>query len=68
MITINFIRNVTAEALFSKPARSGSCRQSVYFAAFARRMNRETRDKGEYGYASQALIALSSRMVDVLQS
>ena len=68
MITINFIRNVTTEALFSGPARSGNCRKSVYFAAFARRLNREARDKGEYGYASQALIAVSSRMVDVLQS
>lgn len=68
MITINFIRNVTTEALLSDPARGGSCRESVYFAAFARRLNREVRDKGEYGYASQALIAMSSRMIDVLQS
>jgi hypothetical protein len=65
MTTINFVRNLTnAEIEHGKP--SWNARIDAYWKAYSRRLRREARDKGEYGKPSQCLIALSSRMIDVV--
>ena len=65
MTTINFVRNATNAAIeCGKP--SWNARIDAYWKAYRRRLRREARDNGEYGNASQCLIALSSRMMDVV--
>jgi hypothetical protein len=65
MTTINFVRKATeAEIVHGKP--SWNARIDAYYQAYSRRLRREARDKGEYGNASECLIALSARMVDIV--
>ena len=65
MTTINFVRKATDAAIINGND-AWSVRISAYWKAYSRRLHREARDKGEYGNASPSLIALSSRMVDVV--
>lgn len=64
MVTIDFIARATRAAV-CRSSVEPSERVVAYFRAYRRRLRRELAVKGEHGEASQCLIALSSRMIDV---
>lgn len=63
MTMIHFVRMATEAAEESTTKYLWSLREIAYDRAYQRRLKREAEEKGEYGNASQCLIALSGRMI-----
>jgi len=66
MTTIDFVARATSASLPPHRLDSLTEREMAYLKAFARRLRRELLEKGTFGNASQCLIALSSRVMDVV--
>jgi len=63
MTPIHFVRMATDSAGEGTSKYLRSLREVAYDRAYQRRLKREVEAVGEYGNASQSLIALSSRMI-----